>query len=123
MAKIVFCEDDPMIQKLIKAAMRDSGHEIHVAADGEEGLALIRRVRPDLIFSDVSMPKLDGYQLGDALKASPATANIPLVFVTASVQRAQIVEAEQHGGAGVLPKPFTMAELRKRVADLIPAAG
>ena len=123
MATIVFCEDDPMIQKLIKAAMRDSGHEIHVAADGEEGLALIRSVRPDLIFSDVSMPKLDGYQLGDALKASPDTADIPLVFVTASVQRAQIMEAEQHGGAGVLPKPFTMAELRKRVADLIPAAG
>jgi len=123
MAKIVFCEDDPMIQKLIRAAMRDSGHEVHMAVDGEEGLAIVRRVRPDLIFSDVSMPKLDGYQLGDALKASPDTAGIPLVFVTASVQRAQIAEAERHGGAGVLPKPFTMAELRKRVADLLPAAG
>jgi CheY-like chemotaxis protein len=121
MAKIVFCEDDPMIQKLIKAAMRDTGHEVHMAVDGEEGLALIRRVRPDLVFSDVSMPKIDGYQLGDALKASPETAHIPLVFVTASVQRAQIAEAERHGGAGVLPKPFTMAELRKRVADLLPA--
>ena len=123
MAKIVFCEDDPMIQKLIRAAMRGSGHEVHLAVDGEEGLALVRRVRPDLIFSDVSMPKLDGYQLGDALKASPDTAAIPLVFVTASVQRAQIAEAERHGGAGVLPKPFTMAELRRRVADLLPAAG
>ena len=123
MAKIVFCEDDPMIQKLIRAAMRGSGHEVHVAADGEEGLALIRSVRPDIVFSDVSMPRLDGYQLGDALKASPDTANIPLVFVTASVQRAQIAEAEQHGGAGVLPKPFTMAELRQRVAELLLATG
>jgi CheY-like chemotaxis protein len=123
MAKIVFCEDDPMIQKLIRAAMRDSGHEVHVAGDGEEGLALVRRVRPDIIFSDVSMPKLDGYQLGDALKASPDTAGIPLVFVTASVQRAQVAEAEQHGGAGVLPKPFTMAELRQRVAELLLATG
>jgi CheY-like chemotaxis protein len=121
-AKIVFCEDDPMIQKLIRAAMRGSGHEVHVAVDGEEGLALVRSVRPDLIFSDVSMPKLDGYQLGDALKASPDTAGIPLVFVTASVQRAQVAEAERHGGAGVLPKPFTMAELRRRVADLLLAA-
>lgn len=123
MAKIVFCEDDPMIQKLIRAAMRGSGHEVHLAVDGEEGLALVRSVRPDLIFSDVSMPKLDGYQLGDALKASPDTAGIPLVFVTASVQRAQVAEAERHGAAGVLPKPFTMAELRRRVADLLPAAG
>jgi CheY-like chemotaxis protein len=123
MAKIVFCEDDPMIQKLIRAAMRDSGHEVHMAEDGEAGLALVRSLKPDLVFSDVSMPKLDGYQLGDALKASPDTAHIPLVFVTASVQRAQVAEAERHGGAGVLPKPFTMAELRKRVADLLPAAG
>jgi CheY-like chemotaxis protein len=123
MAKIVFCEDDPMIQKLMTAAMRGSGHEIHMAADGIEGLALIKRVRPDLVFSDVSMPNLDGFQLGDALKASPDTAAIPVIFVTASVQRAQIEEATRHGGAGVLPKPFTMAELRKRVADLLPAAG
>src|ERR1700716_2404013 len=123
MAKIVFCEDDPMIQKLIKAAMRGSGHDVHMAVDGEEGLTLIRSVMPDLVFSDVSMPKMDGYQLGDALKASPDTASIPLVFVTASVQRAQVVEAERHGAAGVLPKPFTMAELRKRVADLLQATG
>ncbi len=121
MAKIVFCADDPMIRKLITAAMRGSGHDVQLAVDGEEGLALIRKMRPDLVFSDVSMPKLDGYQLGDALKGSPETAHIPLVFVTASVQRAQIAEAEQHGGSGVLPKPFTMAELRERVAELLSA--
>jgi CheY-like chemotaxis protein len=122
MAKIVFCEDDPTIQKLVRAALRDSGHELHIAADGHEGLALVRRVRPDLVFSDVSMPKLDGYQLGDALRASPDTAGIPLVFVTASVQRAQVAEAERHGGAGVLPKPFTVADLRACVAAHLPAA-
>ena len=122
MGKIAFCEDDPMIQKLMLAAMRGSGHEVHMAADGAEGLALIRKVQPDLVFSDVSMPNLDGYQLGDALKDSPETAKIPVIFVTASVQRAQIQEAALHGGAGVLPKPFTMAELRKRVAELLPAA-
>ncbi len=119
MGKIVFCEDDPMIQKLVVAALRGSGHELHLASDGEEGLALIRTVRPDLIFSDVSMPRFDGYQLGDALKASPDTAPIPLVFVTASVQRSQIAEAALHGAAGVLPKPFTMAELRSKVDELM----
>ena len=122
MGRIVFCEDDEMIQKLVRAALRDSGHELLLANDGEEGLALIRRVKPDLVFSDVSMPKLDGYQLGDALKAAPDTASIPLVFVTASVQRAQVAEATLHGGSGVLPKPFTMAELRQRVAEILRAA-
>ena len=123
MAKIVFCEDDPMIQKLVRAALRDSGHELHLASDGEAGLTLIRSLHPDLVFSDVSMPKMDGYQLGDALKASADTASIPLVFVTASVQRSQIEEATKHGGDSVLPKPFTMAELRSKVAELVPGSG
>lgn len=122
MATIVFCEDDPTIQKLVRAALRGSGHELHLASDGAAGLALIRRVKPDLVFSDVSMPNMDGYQLGDALRASPETAAIPLVFVTASVQRAQIAEAEQHGGTSVLSKPFTMAELRARVAAHLEAS-
>ena len=117
MGKIVFCEDDPMIQKLIRTAFKSSGHTIFVAADGAEGLLLIQRELPDVVFSDVSMPNLDGFQLGDALKAGAATAAIPVIFMTASVQRAQIEEALRHGAAGVLPKPFTMADLRARVDE------
>lgn len=123
MGKIVFCEDDPMIRKLIQAALRNAPHEVHIAADGEEGLALIGRIRPDVVFSDVSMPRLDGYQLQEALRASPETANVPIVFMTASVQRAQIDDAIGHGAAGVLTKPFTTADLRARVADFMAAAG
>lgn len=117
MGKIVFCEDDPMIKKLIQAAMRGETHEVHIASDGAEGLEVIRRIRPDVVFSDVSMPNMDGYQLGDALQADATTAGIPIVFMTASVQRAQIDEAMHHGAAAVLPKPFTMAELRARVTE------
>ncbi|HUQ17405.1 MAG TPA: response regulator [Candidatus Saccharimonadales bacterium] len=124
MGKIVFCEDDPMIQMLIRAAFKSSDHSIFMAPDGREGLALIERELPDVVFSDVSMPNLDGFQLGDALKAAPATAGIPVIFMTASVQRAQIDEALRHGAAGVLPKPFTMAALRARVDEFAkPAAG
>jgi len=115
--KIVFCEDDPMIQKLIRAAFKTAGHQIFIASDGAEGLRIIERELPDVVFSDVSMPHLDGFQLGDALKAGSTTAHIPIVFMTASVQRAQIDEALRHGAAGVLPKPFTMADLRARVDE------
>lgn len=117
MGKIVFCEDDPMIQKLIRTALRSAGHQIFIASDGAEGLQLIERELPDVVFSDVSMPNLDGFQLGDALRAGPTTAHIPIVYMTASVQRSQIEEALQHGAVGVLPKPFTMTDLRARVAE------
>ena len=54
MAKIVFCEDEERIQKLIRAMLRATSHEVYMASDGIEGLALIERERPDLIFTDVS---------------------------------------------------------------------
>ncbi len=96
MSKIVFVEDDQMIQKLIRAALRAVRHEIHLASDGTAGLRLIKEQKPDVIFSDVSMPGMDGYQLGDAVKADPDLVHIPIVFMTASVQRSQIEEAWRH---------------------------
>jgi len=118
MSKVVFCEDDPMIQKLIRVAMRSEGHEVHIAADGNEGLELIRREQPAVIFTDVSMPGLDGYQLATELRADPRTAHIPIVFMTASVQRSQLEEAKRQGATSVLSKPFSMSALRARVAEL-----
>jgi len=55
-SRLVFCEDEVQIQKLIRIAMRTTAHEIHIAVDGRDGLALIERIRPDAVFTDVSMP-------------------------------------------------------------------
>jgi CheY-like chemotaxis protein len=63
------------------------------------------------------MPEMDGFELADAMRARPDLAHIPIVFMTASVQREQIDECFRHGAAGHLAKPFTMAELRARVAQ------
>lgn len=107
-----------MIQALIRAALRTAGHEVLVASDGTEGLDLIRREQPVAVFTDVSMPGIDGYQLAAQLRADPLTAHIPIVFMTASVQRSQLEEAERQGATSVLTKPFSMSELRRRVAEL-----
>ena len=118
MSTVVFCEDDPMIQALIRAALRSAGHQVFVAADGHEGLKLIRREQPAVIFTDISMPGLDGYQLAAELRADPRTAHIPIVFMTASVQRSDLEEAKRQGATSVLSKPFSMSALRARVAEL-----
>ena len=106
-----------MIRKLVETAMRATTHEVHFAENGAKGLALIDRVRPDVVFSDVAMPEMNGFELADAMRARPDLAHIPIVFMTASVQREQIDECFRHGAAGHLAKPFTMAELRARVAQ------
>jgi CheY-like chemotaxis protein len=116
-SKVVFCEDDPMIRKLVQTALRSTTHDVHVADNGKAGLALIEQIRPDVVFSDVAMPEMDGFELADAMRARPDLAHIPIVFMTASVQREQIEECFRHGAAGHLAKPFTMAELRTRVAQ------
>jgi CheY-like chemotaxis protein len=115
LATIVFCEDDPTIQKLIRVTLRTTPYDVHVAADGIAGLALIERVRPEVVFADVAMPGLDGLQLVSALKARPHLAPIPVVLLTALVQREHRQEADRQGVAGYLTKPFSPAELRASV--------
>lgn len=119
MAKIIFCEDEERIQKLIRTMLRSTLHEVYIASDGIEGLALIERERPDLIFTDVSMPNCDGLQLADAIKARPHLAQIPIIFVTAFAQRAEIEEGYQHGATSYLIKPFSPSDLRTKIEAFI----
>lgn len=119
MAKIVFCEDEERIQKLIQIMLRSSSHEVFFASDGNEGLLLIERERPDLIFTDVSMPNCDGFQLADAVKKQAHLANIPIIFVTAFAQRAEMENGYRHGATSYLTKPFSPAELRVKIEDFV----
>jgi len=117
---VAWAEDDPTIRKLAHAALRSTAHEVHFAANGREALELIERVRPDVIFTDVAMPEMDGLQLADAVRARPALAHIPIVFVTASLQREQIERYFAHGATDYLAKPFSTAELRAHLERLMP---
>ena len=115
----MFCEDEARIRKLITFAMRTTAHEVHVVSNAAEGLALVEKLLPDVLFTDVQMPGMSGYELADAMRARPELAHIPIVFITASVQRAQRDEAFRRGAAMVLPKPFGAAELRSVVEDFL----
>jgi CheY-like chemotaxis protein len=115
MARLVICEDEALIRRMIGVMLRETGHEVHFAADGEEGLALIARERPDVVFTDRWMPALDGFELCQAMKARPDLAHIPVVLVTASLGQDELEEAYRHGVADILSKPFRPADLRALV--------
>lgn len=115
MATVVFCEDESIIRKMIAAMLRGSGHDLHFAADGEEGLALIARARPSAVFTDLWMPGLDGLGLCEALKARPELAHIPVILISASVAHDEVLEAYRRGVVEVMKKPFSPAELRSLV--------
>ena len=115
----VFCEDDPVIQKLIRIATRGLPHVIHIASDGQSGLEIIERERPSIVFTDVSMPRLDGMQLLDIMRTRADLASIPVVLMTASVQRGEIEEGLRHGASDVLAKPFGPAALRAKLEAVL----
>lgn len=82
-AKIAIIEDNPDNLELMAYLLKQFGYELVTAIDGEEGLKLVEREKPDLIICDIQLPKLNGYQIAKNLKANKLLAHIPLVAVTA----------------------------------------
>jgi CheY-like chemotaxis protein len=115
MPAIVVCEDDPSIRRLMHASLTSMG-EIHCAADGEEGLALIMSIHPALVITDLFMPKLDGIALAERMRSVPALADIPVVFMSASLSRVRAIVDSDVRPVAVLRKPFSTGELRSLVA-------
>lgn len=112
---MIFCEDDARIRKLIFHAMQETCHEVLLAEDGEAGLALVRARDPDLLVTDLAMPGLDGLQLYEAIRADPDLAALPIIFLTASDQGRWIARARLLQPRAILVKPFSPAELRRRI--------
>jgi len=119
MGRVAFVEDDPTIRKLVQAALRSTTHEVHFATNGREGLELIARILPDVVFTDVAMPEMDGIALADAMHARPDLKDIPIVFVTASLQREQVERYYAHGATTYMAKPFSTAQLREQVDKML----
>jgi len=108
------------VRRHLEAAPEGSPtYRVLEAADGEAGLALARERLPDLVLSDVMMPKLDGLGLCRALKADPETDFIPVILLTAKAAPEDKLEGLGEHADDYLTKPFDVAELRARIANLI----
>ena len=116
--KVLVVDDDPVIVRLLRVNFEMEGYVVATAADGIEGLAAVRSNRPDIVVSDVMMPKLDGLGLAAALKADPALAAIPIILLSAKAQNAD-VDAGLKVADDYVTKPFDPLELLDRVAALI----
>ena len=98
MTKILVTEDERDIRELIAFTLRFAGYEVVTAENGEEGVQLAGQEKPDMILMDVRMPKLTGYEACARIKADPALADIPVVFLSAKGQEAEIRTGLDAGG-------------------------
>lgn len=116
---ILIVDDEASNCKLLDALLRSEGYAPICAASGEVALAMIAEQPPDLILLDVMMPGIDGHQLARMLKGNPATANIPIVMVTALTDRSTRMAGLDAGAEDFLTKPIDRAELWLRVRNLL----
>lgn len=119
MATIVFCDDSPVTQKLIRAILHATPHEVHFASGGLEGFHLVESLHPDVVFTDVHMEEMNGLQLCARINAREDLMHIPVVLMTASVQSAYLEEGYRNGASDHLFKPFTPDELRAKVEKFV----
>jgi len=119
--KILMVDDDALITEVIGTVLRSNGFRFESAPDGVEGLRKARDLHPDLIFLDISMPGMDGFQTCRRLKEDPATRKIPVVMLTAYADRESRIQALEAGANDFLTKPVDNTELVVRANNLLKA--
>jgi len=115
---LLIVEDNPDVVRYLKACLRP-GYQIIAAENGAEGIQKALELIPDIIISDVMMPKKDGFELCDTLKNDERTSHIPIVMLTAKSDVASRIAGLKRGADAYLPKPFNKAELLAHLDNLI----
>jgi len=119
MAKILAVDDDPSIVQVLEFMLNRDGHEVFVAHDGEEGLALARQEHPDLILLDIMMPRMDGFTVSGELFKDPSLRDTPIIILTAKGNAREIFELVPNVTL-YLEKPFDPQDLRNHIRKLLP---
>ena len=117
---ILVVDDNPDKLGLIEAALSLAGYRVTVATDGDEALAAIESYQPDLIITDVMMPRMNGYELAQRIRANPLTKFIPVIMQTAASRRAEdLRRANEVGALGYITDPTDLDLLLARTRTLL----
>jgi CheY-like chemotaxis protein len=120
LTKVLLCDDEPDIRRIAEITLTRVGKlAVTLASSGAQAIDLAGRERPDVILLDVMMPDLDGPSTFERLRADPATAAIPVIFMTAKAQKHEVAAFRALGAAGVIPKPFDPMALPAEVRRIL----
>jgi DNA-binding response OmpR family regulator len=118
-ASVIIADDDPNIVLSLEFLMRRAGYAVRVAHDGEAVLAAVADSVPDLVLLDVMMPKRNGYDVCDALRADPACRNLRIIMLTARGQAVERIKGLALGADAYITKPFSTREVVELVRQTL----
>jgi DNA-binding response OmpR family regulator len=116
---ILVLEDDEQTQTLLTKHLSALGHRVSIAADGLAGLMQLERLKPDLIIIDIFMPRLNGMDFANAVRARDDTSHIPLMFLTANNDPRAIIDGINAGARYYVTKPFDINDLARKVERIL----
>jgi DNA-binding NarL/FixJ family response regulator len=118
-ARLLLVDDEPGLRTAVKAYLEDEGFVVTTANDGEEGWTLAQELQPDVVISDVMMPRCDGYGLLRRLRGDERLGGTPVIFLTAKGMTADRIAGFHAGADDYIPKPFDPDELVARVRNVV----
>jgi CheY-like chemotaxis protein len=116
--RILVCDDDPVILRLLEVNLELEGYDVIAARHGAEAVDLATQNPPDLVILDIMMPRMDGYEACEAIKAQDATRDVLVIFLSAKAQQSDVEKGRRYGVAEYLTKPFDPSELLEIVERL-----
>ncbi len=117
--RLLLVDDEPGMRNAVQAYLQDDGFEVLTAVDGIEGFEKAQQVLPDLIITDVMMPRCDGYELLKKLRDDERLGGTPVIFLTAKGMTIDRTQGYQAGVDDYIPKPFDPDELVARVKNVV----
>jgi len=117
--KVLIADDEPNILISLEFLMKREGHQVLLARDGEEALALIRSERPALVLLDVMMPRKNGFEVCQAVRADETLAGVKILMLTAKGRDTDVAQGLGVGADGYMTKPFSTKDLAARVREML----
>ena len=121
--KILVVDDEPNIVLSLQFLMRKAGYDVRVARDGEEALAEIARLPPDLVLLDAMMPLRDGFDVCQTIRANPLWADMKIIMLTAKGRDIEREKGLALGADDYVTKPSSTREVLQRVTDMLGLGG
>ena len=117
--KILIADDNENIREALTYLLEDEGYKLWLARDGAETLKRVKEVHPDILFLDIMMPEINGYDVCRAIKADPALQNTYVIMLTAKGQVAEQERGKEVGADEYIVKPFSPMEILTKIKNIL----